>query len=143
MGRSRVCARAIIFLTLLLVIPLIAGMNSVDPTWIPGLYDDADGDLLITQAMSPESMIGLAALLVVCLAARAYPLSGVAPACHIPLSREPVPRGPPAVGPPTTVLVVDRFVLPVVGLLHLNPATGRVRVPPEGAGRPRYDFGRE
>jgi len=80
---------------LMLVIPLIAAVNSVDPTWILGLYDDADSDQLITQAMSPESMIGLAASLVLCLAARACPLSGVVPACNIPSSREPVPRGPP------------------------------------------------
>jgi hypothetical protein len=35
--------------TLVLAIPVIVAANPVDPTWILGLYDDADSDQLITQ----------------------------------------------------------------------------------------------
>jgi hypothetical protein len=64
-------------------------------TGIPGWYDDADTDQLITQTLSPEGMIGVAALVLVCLSVRARPVGGIMRLHGIPWSREAVPRGPP------------------------------------------------
>jgi hypothetical protein len=58
--------RAIFFLTLVLMIPVFVAVNPVDPAWQPGWCDDGDTDQLVTQTMSPESMIGLAVLALAC-----------------------------------------------------------------------------
>ena len=83
-------------LLLILAIPVIVTANPLDPNWQPGWYDDGDTDQLVTQTMSPESMVGLAVLL-------------FSSFCVFPLSMrgrelqpidveglEPPPRGPPA-----------------------------------------------
>ncbi len=87
--------RAIVFLALILAIPVIVAANPVDPDWLSGWYDEADTDQLVTQTMSPESLIGVAVLLLVCFSAGARLMNGVAREYKVSASREPVSRGPP------------------------------------------------
>jgi hypothetical protein len=91
----RYAARAILLLALVLAIPIIAAANPIDPTWQSGWYDDGDTDQLVTQTMSPESMIGLVVMAFVCFSVSARLLSEAIRHSDVCLSREPVPRGPP------------------------------------------------
>jgi hypothetical protein len=52
---------------LALAVPVIVATNPVDPTWLPGLYDDADSDQLVSQALSPESWLGAAIPIILCV----------------------------------------------------------------------------
>jgi hypothetical protein len=52
---------------LALAIPVIVAANPSDPIWRPGLYDDADTDHLVRNVVSPESLIGVSVLGIVCL----------------------------------------------------------------------------
>ena len=54
-----------VLVAFVLAIPVIVAANPVDRTWLPGFYDDADTDQLVTQTMSPEALIGLTALVIV------------------------------------------------------------------------------
>src|SRR5262249_46868883 len=85
-------ARVVLFLTLVLAVPVILFANPIDPTWKPGWYDDADADQLVLQTLSPESMVGLAVLVLFILSGRARLLSGPAHRQSTQASREPVPR---------------------------------------------------
>lgn len=87
---SRGRARAILFLVLLLVVPVIVLTSPIDTLWNTGWYDDADPDQLLT--MAAEGLTGLAVLALACLVARACLESEVALRQHIPSGREPVPR---------------------------------------------------
>jgi hypothetical protein len=71
-GRSACRPAAVTWGTLLLVIlalavPVIVAANPVDPTWVPGVYDDADPDQLVSQALSPESWLSAALPVILCL----------------------------------------------------------------------------
>jgi hypothetical protein len=62
---------SMLLVALALGVPVIVAANPVDSTWLPGLYDDADTDQLVTQTMSPEAWIGLTVLVIVyCLSSR-------------------------------------------------------------------------
>jgi hypothetical protein len=71
-GRSASChSRAawgsVALAALALAVPLIVAANPVDQTWIPGLYDEADTDQLVSHAISPESWLSVALPVVLCL----------------------------------------------------------------------------
>jgi hypothetical protein len=87
---SRGRPRAILFLVLLLVVPVIVVTSPIDTLWNTGWYDDADPDQLLT--MAAEGLTGLAVLALACLVASACLESEVALRQHIPSGREPVPR---------------------------------------------------
>jgi hypothetical protein len=59
--------RVVLLTVITLAIPVVVAANPVDPSWIPGLYDDGDGDQLITHAMSPEALIGPTVVALVCI----------------------------------------------------------------------------
>src|SRR5262245_56748591 len=88
-----VVARTILFLALILAVPLIVAANPVDASGQQGWYDDEDADRLVTQSMSPESMMGIATLV---LGARFWGPMGQAgePVRKSGMTRnpEPVPR---------------------------------------------------
>ena len=90
-----ITVRAILFLILVLVVPIHVTANPIDPTWQPGLYDDADTDQLVTQTLSPDAMIGLAVLVLACLVSRACPVDKIVNDHDIRSRQEPVPRAPP------------------------------------------------
>jgi hypothetical protein len=83
---------------LALAVPLIVAANPVDPTWLPGFYDDADTDQLVTQTMSPEAWIGLTVLVIVCF------LSSSTIAGLTTHGRRRVVRGWPGARPPPSVV---------------------------------------
>ena len=58
--------RSVFLVILTLAVPVLVAANPVDPTWQPGIYDDGDTDQLVVQTLSPEGMIGLAALMLAC-----------------------------------------------------------------------------
>jgi len=45
----------------------VVAANPVDPPWIPGLYDDADPDQLVSQALSSESWLGPSIPAILCV----------------------------------------------------------------------------
>src|SRR5262245_35647199 len=94
-GSGPGAARTTLLLALVLMIPVLVAVNPVDPVWQAGWYDGGDTDQLVTQTMSPESMIGLAVLALACFSTSAGLLSVVGHRPDVCSSREPVPRGPP------------------------------------------------
>ena len=64
---TRASGHAVLLVVLLLTMPIIAAANPVDPTWISGFYDDADTDQLVTQMMSPEGLVGLLIISLLCV----------------------------------------------------------------------------
>jgi hypothetical protein len=55
---------ALVPVLLLLALPLLAWANPCDPAWIPGVYDDADYDELVSAASSPDGTLNAPVLLV-------------------------------------------------------------------------------
>jgi hypothetical protein len=90
-----IAVRAILFLILVLVVPIHVAANPIDSARQPGLYDDADTDQLVTQTLSPDAMIGLAVLVLVCLVSRTSPVDEAESEHDVRSRREPVPRAPP------------------------------------------------
>ena len=83
-------------LALLVALPALAHAAPGDPTWIAGMYDDADGDDLVALAASAEAVPGMPAELVPALVA----CPAAAPDAQV-LLRPPAPspvhsRAPPA-----------------------------------------------
>jgi hypothetical protein len=89
----RSCARAILLMVLVLAIPIILVANPIDLTQ-PGWYDDADTDQLM-QAMSPDSLAGLAVLVLAVFSVRGRLVISVGQKHGVTSRQEPVPRGPP------------------------------------------------
>jgi hypothetical protein len=103
----------------MLAVPMIVAANPVDATWQVGWYDDGDTDRLVTQTMSPESMAGLAVLVLVCLSAHARLIIRIRRKHSVHSSREPVPRGPPW----TVTMIQSRFV--AVSNVHHHSTSAR------------------
>jgi hypothetical protein len=80
---------------LVLAIPVIMAANPIDPGWQAGWYDDGDTDQLVTQTLSPESMIGLAVLSFISLSVYLLLITGREPRQIDGQGIDPVPRGPP------------------------------------------------
>jgi len=92
---------AFMLLAPMLMVPIIAAVNPIDPAWQPGWHDEADADWLLTRTMSPESMLTPVVAGLECLWARACPLVGIEQEHGRTSSRAAVPRGPPkATGAP-------------------------------------------
>jgi len=88
-------ARAVLLAIVTLAGPVLVAANPVDPTWQPGLYDDADTDQLVVQTLSPEGMIGVAALMLVCLLLYSTPIEPSVPCRQRVSGEEADARGPP------------------------------------------------
>ena len=89
----RVRTSVVIWLvSLILAIPVITTANPTDPSWRPGLYDEADSDQLITQILSADAMIGLTMLMLACLVSRWCPTDEVETERDSRSGEEPVPR---------------------------------------------------
>jgi hypothetical protein len=58
---------AVLLTALALAVPVMVAANPVDPTWLPGLYDDADTDQLVSKTLSPENWVGAALPTILCL----------------------------------------------------------------------------
>ena len=58
--------RSVFLVILTLAVPVLVAASPVDPTWQLGIYDDGDTDQLVVQTLSPEGMIGVAALMLAC-----------------------------------------------------------------------------
>jgi hypothetical protein len=80
---------------LTLGVPVIAAVNPVDPSWIPGFYDDGDYDQLVSHAISPESWLGVVLEVVLCLLASIALARWSRPTYGGAHRREPVARAPP------------------------------------------------
>jgi hypothetical protein len=95
---QRRCAGALMLAVLVLTIPILVAANPVDLTWQHGWHDDADTDDLVTQTLSPDSLIVLAVLvLVVQFSVRVSFVDDVAEELDAGSTREPVPKGLPPV----------------------------------------------
>jgi hypothetical protein len=105
-------------LILVLALPIIVVANQVDPTWIPGLYDDADTDDLVLQIMSPEAMLLLDVIVLVWLMSSMYLAARVAGERAGIESPQPVPRGPPGLSTHLRSSALPVHVLASASLNH-------------------------
>jgi hypothetical protein len=111
---------SVVLVALVLAVPVIVAANPVDPTWLPGFYDDADPEQLVSQALSPESWLGATIPVVLCV------LSTIALAWSRRLGwrradrTEQVARAPPGLPAVSTrVVSADRRSVERAPLAHL------------------------
>jgi hypothetical protein len=86
---------ALLLVALVLAAPVMVAANPVDQIWIPGLYDDADTDQLVTQAMSPESWLGAAIPILPCVLSSTATAWSSRSECRVADRRAPGARAPP------------------------------------------------
>jgi hypothetical protein len=79
---------------LVLAVP-IGAANAIDSLWLAGWYDEADGDQLVANSISPEGMIGGADLTPACLLSRAEVVARRASRRSPDVSDSAIARGPP------------------------------------------------
>jgi hypothetical protein len=92
---ARAVWSSVALVALALAIPVIVATNPVDPTLLPGLYDDADPDQLVSHALSPESWLDAAIPVILCvLSTIAFAWSRRLEWRH-PDRRDQVARAPP------------------------------------------------
>jgi hypothetical protein len=115
-----IAVRVILFMILVLAVPIHVAANPIDPTWQPGLYDDADADQLVTRTLSPEGIIGLGVLVLACPVSRACPVDEIVNEYEIRSRQEPVPRAPP--GPNATIQPWSFIDVTRLRHKHLPPA---------------------
>jgi hypothetical protein len=98
---------SVALVALTLAVPGIVAANPVDQIWIPGLYDDADPDQLVSQALSPESWLGAAIPVILCILATVALAWPKRPGWWRADRNEQVARAPPGVRASTCVFSAD------------------------------------
>jgi hypothetical protein len=97
-----------LLVALVLAVPVVVVANPVDQIWIPGLYDDADTDQMVLQAMSPESLLGTAIPVVWCLLSSIAVVWSSRSRCMGAVKSGLVARAPPHLcGAPTRLFSLD------------------------------------
>src|SRR5215475_6085584 len=88
-------AGTIVLLAFVLGMPIIVAANPIDSLWLTGWYDEADGDLLVANTISPEKMIGTKVLTLGCILSDAAVVARSAQWCSREISDGAIARGPP------------------------------------------------